>query len=66
VGNIALNNGKPRLHAHVVIAKRDGSALGGHLLEARVRPTPEVILVKTPARLARQTDPKTGLALLRL
>jgi predicted DNA-binding protein with PD1-like motif len=43
VGNIALHNDKPKVHAHVVIGKRDGSALGGHLLEAHVRPTLEVL-----------------------
>ena len=35
VGDIALQAGKPKLHAHVVLGRRDGSACGGHLLEAR-------------------------------
>ncbi len=65
-GNIALNDGKPKVHAHVVVAKRDGTAHGGHLLEARVRPTLEVLLVESPEDLARTTDRKTGLALLRI
>lgn len=64
VGNVALHEGKPKIHAHVVVAKRDGSAHGGHLLEARVRPTLEVIVVETPANLQRYTDRQTGLALL--
>jgi len=65
-GNIALNDGKPKVHAHVVIAKHDGTAHGGHLLQARVRPTLEVLLVESPEDLARTTDRKTGLALLRI
>jgi uncharacterized protein len=65
VGNIALNDGKRKVHAHAVVAKRDASAYGGHLLEARVRPTLEVLLIESPKNLARTTDPKSGLALLR-
>lgn len=64
VGDIALQNGKPKLHAHVVLGKRDGSACGGHLLEARVRPTLEVILTESPVHLRRVYDPASGLALI--
>ena len=66
IGNIARGEDGPQLHAHVVIGRRDGSALGGHLLEARVRPTLEIVLVETPAHLRRRSDPATGLALIDL
>ena len=66
VGDIALQDGKPRLHAHVVLGRRDGSACGGHLLEVRVRPTLEVIITESPAHLRRVHDPATGLALIRV
>jgi hypothetical protein len=56
---------KPRLHAHVVVGKRDGTAHGGHLLQARVRPTLEVILTESASYLARRHDPESGLALIR-
>ena len=59
IGDVALDGGQPKIHAHVVVGKRDGSAHGGHLLEARVRPTLEVMLVESPARLARVYDPCT-------
>jgi predicted DNA-binding protein with PD1-like motif len=65
VGDIAVADGKPKLHAHVVLGKRDGSAHGGHLLEARVRPTLEVLLTESPAWLRRRHDAETGLALIR-
>jgi uncharacterized protein len=64
IGDVALDGGQPKIHAHVVVGKRDGSAHGGHLLEARVRPTLEVMLVESPARLARVYDPDSGLALI--
>ena len=64
VGDIALQDGKPKLHAHVVLGRRDGSACGGHLLAARVRPTLEVILTESPAHLRRKHDSASGLALI--
>jgi predicted DNA-binding protein with PD1-like motif len=65
VGDIALHNGKPQVHAHVVVAKADGTAHGGHLLEARVRPTCEVILTESPHHLQKQVDPGSGVPLIR-
>ena len=66
IGDIALDKGKPKIHAHVVVGKRDGTAHGGHLLEAHVRPTLEVVLTESPATLARESDEETGLALISL
>jgi uncharacterized protein len=65
-GNIALANGEPKLHPHIVLGKADGTAHGGHLLEAHVRPTLEVIVTESPRHLERRSDPETGLALLQL
>jgi predicted DNA-binding protein with PD1-like motif len=64
VGDIVRKDGKPALHAHVVVGKADGTAHGGHLLEAHVWPTLEVVLVETPRYLYRRYDPATGLALI--
>jgi len=64
LGNVALDGGEPRLHVHVVVARYDGSALGGHLLGGTVDPTLEVIIAEAPKALRRKTDLATGLALL--
>lgn len=66
VGNIATDKNQPRIHAHIVVGRSDGSAFGGHLIEAYVRPTLEVIIQETPEHLWRKTDPATGLALIDL
>jgi uncharacterized protein len=67
LGDIALGEkGEPKLHAHIVLGKSDGSAHGGHLLEGRVRPTLEVLLIQSPAALQKVHDPETGLALIRI
>ncbi|WP_083805402.1 PPC domain-containing DNA-binding protein [Chthoniobacter flavus] len=66
IGNVAFAGTERKIHAHVVLGKRDGTAHGGHLLEAHVRPTLELVLIESPAHLQRETDPKTGLPLLKL
>jgi predicted DNA-binding protein with PD1-like motif len=66
IGDISLNKGEPKVHAHVVVGKSDGTAHGGHLMEAHVRPTLEVIVVESPKHLIRRTDDETGLALITL
>jgi uncharacterized protein len=62
-GDIALNDGKPEPHVHVVLGRRDGSTRGGHLCEAIVRPTLELMLEQAGA-LERRLDPESGLALI--
>lgn len=67
VGDISLDEkGEPKVHAHVVVGRSDGTALGGHLLEAHVRPTLEVVVVESPEHLRRRYDPESKLALIRL
>ena len=66
IGDVALKDGEPVVHAHAVIGKKDGTAHGGHLLEARIRPTCEVVLTESPVHLQRFIDPESGLALIRL
>jgi predicted DNA-binding protein with PD1-like motif len=66
VGDIALDELEPKIHAHVVVGKSDSTAHGGHILQAHVWPTLEVIITASPVYLRRQHDPETGLALIDL
>lgn len=66
VGDIAMEGDTPKVHAHVVVGKADGTAHGGHLLQARVWPTLELVLTESPRELARRTDRESGLALIDL
>jgi predicted DNA-binding protein with PD1-like motif len=66
VGNITLDAGEPKVHAHVVLGCADGAARGGHLLEGWARPTLELILSESPVQLRRRYDAASGLALIRL
>jgi predicted DNA-binding protein with PD1-like motif len=67
IGDVALApDGSPKVHAHVVLGRRDGTALSGHLVEGHVRPTLEVTLTEEPKHLQRRHDPRSGLALIRV
>jgi uncharacterized protein len=63
-GNITLSDEEYKVHAHAVLGKSDVSAIGGHIIEATVWPTLEVIVEESPKHLVRQIDRETGLALL--
>ena len=65
LGDIALKDGEPEVHAHMVVGKRDGTAHGGHLQEAQVRPTLELILTESSEALQKHHDAESGLALIR-
>ncbi|HEX4064677.1 MAG TPA: PPC domain-containing DNA-binding protein [Acidobacteriaceae bacterium] len=66
IGDIALKDGQPQVHAHAVIGRRDGTAHGGHLQSATVRPTCEVIVTESPQHLQKEMDGASGLALIRV
>jgi uncharacterized protein len=66
IGDIALKDGESEVHAHCIVGRRDGSAHGGHLMEAHVRPTCELILTENPTHLEKKCDPESGLALMQI
>jgi predicted DNA-binding protein with PD1-like motif len=66
IGDVAVSDEGPALHLHAVLGRRDGSTIGGHLLEGHVRPTLELTLIEPPAHLRKRKDPETGLALIDL
>lgn len=65
IGDLARGpDNKPSLHVHCVLGRRDGHALAGHLMEAHVRPTLEVVVTDSPVHLRKRHDPESGLALI--
>jgi uncharacterized protein len=66
IGDIALKDGEPEIHAHLVVGRQDGTAHGGHLLRATVRPTCEIVITESPRHLQKEIDPDAGIALIRL
>ena len=67
IGDVAVgDDGKASLHVHVVLGLSDGTTRGGHLLEGKVRPTLEVVMTDTPAKLRRKKRADIGIALIDL
>ena len=63
-GDIALYQGKPVVHAHMVVGGPDGTTRAGHVLEAYVSPTLEVIITVDPEAMQKRFDPETDLTLI--
>lgn len=66
IGDIAEFEGKPSVHAHICVGKRNGTAHGGHLQKGHVRPTLEVVVIESPAHLRKSFRPEYGLPLIDL
>ena len=63
-GDIALYQGRPAVHTHMVVGNPDGTTLGGHVLAAHVSPTLEVIVTEDPVTIQKRFDPATSLTLI--
>ncbi len=66
VGNIAVYENAPLIHAHAMLGRRDGTTLGGHLRRGTIRPTLEIFLQVVSGPLRRTLDPEYGLPALDL
>jgi uncharacterized protein len=66
IGDITIEKEKLIIHAHAIVARRDGTTAGGHLLEAHVRPTLDLVLTESPVHLERRYDQESGLALIKM
>jgi uncharacterized protein len=63
-GDIALYQGKPVVHTHMLVGDSDGTTRGGHVLAAYVSPTLEVMLTVDPVTMQKRFDPDTDLTLI--
>jgi Predicted DNA-binding protein with PD1-like DNA-binding motif len=63
-GDIALYQGKPVVHTHMIVGGPDGTTLGGHVLAAYVSPTLEVMVTVDPITMQKRFDPDTDLTLI--
>src|SRR5882724_654132 len=63
-GDIALYQGKPVVHTHMVVGAPDGTTRAGHVLAANVSPTLEVMVAVDPATMQKRFDPDTDLTLI--
>ena len=66
IGDVALYGDESNVHAHAVVGKENGVAMGGHLLKAIVHPTLELILEETPSYLQKRMNQEIGLPLIEI
>ena len=60
-GNITLKEGKPFVHAHVVLSDHDMKPYGGHLFETTVAAVGEFFLKKFDGNAFRELNEDVGL-----
>jgi uncharacterized protein len=65
-GNVNLVDGKPHVHAHIVLGDSLFRSWSGHLKEAEVLATCEIVLTRLKGTLVRKRDKKSGLNLLEI
>jgi predicted DNA-binding protein with PD1-like motif len=63
LGNISIRDGEPFVHAHAVLADRDGNTKAGHLLEGKVFAAEIHVIELLGTQLVRKNDAVTGLQL---
>jgi predicted DNA-binding protein with PD1-like motif len=63
-GDIALYQGRPTVHMHMVVGSPDGTTRAGHVLAAYVSPTLEVMVTVDPITMQKRFDPATDLTLI--
>jgi predicted DNA-binding protein with PD1-like motif len=63
-GDIALYQGKPVVHTHMIVGGPDGTTRAGHVLAVYASPTVEVMMTIDPVTMQKRLDPETDLTLI--
>ena len=64
IGNVSLKDGKPFIHAHILLADEQGKTIGGHLFSETIIYAGEINLQELTGKpMERTYDNNTGLML---
>lgn len=66
VGDVAVFEGHPLVHGHISLSDEQMRAFGGHLVEATVSATFEIIIQDLGSKKVKRYDEETGLKLFKL
>ncbi|HHX19694.1 MAG TPA: DNA-binding protein [Clostridiaceae bacterium] len=61
IGNVTTKDGVPYLHMHMTIGDITGAVVGGHLSEARVSATCEIVIRTAEGTIEREFNSAIGL-----
>jgi len=64
-GNISVKDDEPYLHIHGTFGDVDGTCIGGHLSEARISSTCEIIIQRIDGVVGRSLDENIGLNVMK-
>ena len=65
IGNFAMMDNKPIVHAHMSVSKEDMSVVGGHVMDGCVARVGEIHIRRTDAKIERAKDEETGLNMVK-
>ncbi len=66
LGNVAMQEGRPKIHAHCIVADEHDTTYGGHLGRGEVKPLLEIFLTAIDGELERVEDKERNLHILQL
>ena len=61
IGNITIKDGEPFLHTHIAFSDTEYKVFGGHLFDAKITATGEIILTVADSKIDRQFNENVGI-----
>ena len=61
IGNITIKDGVPFVHTHITFSDREYKVFGGHLFDAKITATGEIILTVADSKIDRQFNENVGI-----
>jgi len=61
IGNITIKDGVPFVHTHITFSDTEYKVFGGHLFDAKITATGEIILTVADSKIDRQFNENVGI-----
>jgi len=61
IGNITIKDGVPFVHTHITFSDTEYKVFGGHLFDAKITATGEIILTVANSKIDRQFNENVGI-----
>ncbi len=61
IGNITYKDGEPFVHTHVTFSNTEHNVFGGHLFDAKITATGEIVLSLTDSKIDREYNENVGI-----
>ena len=61
IGNITMKDGIPFVHTHITFSDTEYKVFGGHLFDAKITATGEIILTVADSKIDRQFNENVGI-----